>query len=506
MCTSLNLQHYRKKMRRTGINFFAYILGIILLFLFSSCNKPGGDYSDALQEADIYPPYQGTVIPYNIAPLIFKIREEGERFVVRFSVAGKDSFDVSSKGKVSIPLRKWKKLLSNHRGEQLEISIFARQAAGWTRYRPLQFAVATEPIDPYLAYRLIEPGYEGWGKMGIYQRCVENFDETPVMLNSLTDGNCMNCHSFCRGNPQTMLFHMRQQNAGTLFVKDGIVRKINTKAPEMISAGVYPRWHPDGRYVAFSVNTTRQAFHTAHTNKVEVYDMASDLIVFDTETNTIFTDSLICSESFFETFPEWSPDGKYLYFCSAPARPMPNEYDSLRYDLLRIAFDASTGCFGNTADTLVSSIRTEKSVALPRVSPDGKYVVFCMSNFGTFPIWHRENNLYLLNLETSEISNMATINSNQSDSYHSWSINGRWMVFGSRRMDGTFTRPYICYFDTEGHAHTPFLLPQKNPEHYDFLTKSYNIPEFITGKILVSPYEFTKAAKGDATDVSFGYR
>ena len=77
------------------------------------------------------------------------------------------------------------------------------------------------------------------------------------------------------------------------------------------------------------------------------------------------------------------------------------------------------------------------------------------------------------------------------------------MVFGSRRMDGTFTHPYICYFDTEGNAHTPFLLPQKDPRHYDFITKSYNIPELITGKVSVSPYKFTKAAKGKAIEVIF---
>ena len=483
-----------------GIDIKFFTLTFCLLFSFS-CSKPGNDFFDNEQTANIYPPFQGTVLPYNIAPLNFMIREEGERFVVRFSVAGKDSFNVSSNGRVSIPLRKWKKLLNENRGAQLNVSIFARQATGWTRYRPLLFTIATEPIDPYMVYRLIEPGYESWGKMGIYQRCVENFEETPVMLNSLTDNNCINCHSFCKNDPQTMLFHMRQQHAGTLFVKDGNIKKINTRAPEMISAGVYPRWHPDGRYVAFSANITRQEFHMAHTNKVEVYDMASDIFIFDTETNTVFTDSLICSKKYFETFPEWSPDGQYLYFCSAKARTMPEEFDSLRYDLLRIAFDVTTGQFGKQADTLVSSALTNKSVALPRVSPDGKYVVFCMSNFGTFPIWHRENDLYLLHLDSNEISNLVTINSNQSDSYHSWSSNGRWMVFGSRRMDGTFTRPYICYFDSEGIAYAPFLLPQKNPMHYDFSIKSYNLPELITGKVKASPYQFSKTAREKAIDV-----
>jgi len=349
---------------------------------------------------------------------------------------------------------------------------------------------------------LIEPGYEGWEKMGIFQRCLENFNEKSIILNTLTDNSCMNCHSFCRGNPQTMLFHIRQQHAGTIFVKDGNIRKINTKATWMISAGVYPRWHPDGRYVAFSTNVTRQGFHTAHTNKIEVYDTASDIVIFDTQSNTIFTDSLIHSTKRFETFPEWSPDGKYLYFCSAPASKMPQQYDLLQYDLIRVSFDASTGRFGKHADTLVSAANTGKSVSLPRVSPDGKYVVFCMSNYGAFPIWHRENDLYLLNLENGNINSMNAVNSNQSDSYHSWSTNGRWMVFGSRRMDGTFTRPYISYFDADGNAHTPFILPQKNPLFYDFSIKSYNIPEFITEKLNLSRYQFAKAVKGRAEDVN----
>ena len=481
-------------MNKTAINIFA---AMVLALLLSACSKPCNNVLHIERLANIYPLYQGTVIPYNIAPLNFMIREDGSRFMVRFAVAGKDSFDVSCRnGKVSIPLRKWKKLLETHRGEQMNVSIFRKKTSGWERFAPLTFTIAREPIDSWLAYRLIEPGYENWNRMGIYQRCLENFNEAPIMMNHLTGGNCMNCHSFCRNDPQTMLFHIRQRHAGTMLVKDGQVSKVDTKADGMISAGVYPRWHPDGRYVAFSVNATGQRFHTANENKVEVYDDASDIILFDTSNNSIITNSLISTPTHFETFPEWSPDGKYLYFSSAIARRMPQEYDSLRYDLARITFDASTGSFGNRVETVLSSAHTGKSMTLMRISPDGKYAVFCMSNYGCFPVWHRESDLYIMNMETEEMRNLQAINSDQSESYHSWSTNGRWMVFGSRRMDGTFTRPYICYFDTEGNVHTPFILPQKDPLHYDFSTKSYNIPEFITGKVPVSPYEFAKIAKG----------
>ena len=482
-------------MKKPHITIFAAVVFVLLL---SACSKPGNNYLRVERPANIHPFYQGTVIPYNIAPLNFMICEEGSHFRVRFAVAGKDSFDLSCRdGKVSIPLRKWKKLLEVNRGKQMDVSIFQKKASGWERYTPLRFTIADDPIDSWLAYRLIEPGYEMWNKMGIYQRCLENFNEEPILLNSLTDENCMNCHSFCRNDPQTMLFHIRQKHAGTIFVKDGQVSKIDTKSFGMISAAVYPRWHPDGRYVAFSANKTMQRFHTADGNKIEVYDDASDVFLFNTQNNRATTDSLICSQAYFETFPEWSPDGKHLYFCRAKARQMPQEYDSLRYDLVRIAFDASTGSFGKEIETILSSEDTGKSITLARISPDGEYVVFCMSDYGTFPVWHHESDLYILHLEEKTVRKISAINSNQSESYHSWSLNGRWMVFGSRRMDGTFTRPYICYFDTEGNAYTPFIVPQKDPLHYDYSIKSYNVPEFITGKIRVSPYKFAKTAKGE---------
>ena len=488
---------------------YSFFSTIVLTLLLLSCSKPGNDFISVEQPADIHPFYTGTVIPYNIAPLNFMIRENGSQFMVRFAVAEKDSFDVSSRsGKIFIPESKWKKLLGAHRGEQMDVSIYVKKASGWERYLPLQFTIANEPIDPWLAYRLIEPGYETWNRMGIYQRCLENFDEKPILSNNLTDGSCMNCHSFCKNDPKRMLFHVRKQHAGTIFVKDGQVSKVNTKVPGMISAGVYPRWHPDGRYVAFSVNTTSQKFHTTDKNKIEVYDEASDLMLFDTQNNTGSTNELICSKAYFETFPEWSPDGKYLYFCSAKARQMPQEYDSLRYDLMRIAFDASTGSFGNKIDTVLSLsdpsqtlptgegvAGTGKSITLARISPDGKYVVFCMTDYGTFPVWHHESDLYIMNLETKEIRNMSAINSDQSESYHSWSSNGRWLVFGSHRMDGSFNRPYICYFDTEGNAHPPFVLPQKDPLFYDFFIKSFNVPEFITGEVTISPQDFAKVVK-----------
>ena len=71
----------------------------------------------------------------------------------------------------------------------------------------------------------------------------------------------------------------------------------------------------------------------------------------------------------------------------------------------------------------------------------------------------------------------------QADSYHSWSSNGRWVIFGSRRLDGRYTRLYMAYLDKEGTPCKPFLLPQEDPRSNMWRLKSYNIPEFIDGEV-----------------------
>jgi hypothetical protein len=454
-------------------------------------------YDTSSVSPEVFPDYSETVIPCNIAPLNFYIRSDAEKYMARF-VAGSDSLDIYTRNKVVIPEKRWKKLLSHaldaHSRGTITIRLFSKVKARWVRHQDITLSVVADSIDPYIVYRLIEPGYQYWNKMGIYQRNLESFMETPVMLNSLTDDNCMNCHSFCKNNPQKMLFHLRATHAGTMLVIDGEVKKIDTKIKGAISPAVYPRWHPEGRYIAFSVNKTAQTFHTTDRNLIEVYDSESDLVIYDTEKQALYTNPLIHSPQRFETFPEWSPDGKTLYFCSAPALKMPDEYDSLKYDLFSIAFDPLTGKIGNKIDTTLLSSQMGKSVAFPRVSPNGKYLLVCLSDYGTFPIWHKENDLYLIDMQTNILNPATELNSTESDSYHSWSSSGKWVVFGSRRMDGLYTRPYIAHLEADGLFGKPFLLPQKNPLFYDDFMKSYNIPEFTTGKITVDIRQLARTA------------
>ena len=497
----MNKTHQITK-RLSVIRYFLKSCMIILTGLLFGCSDPVSSYLEIKREPKIDPDYSGITIPPNIAPLNFTINENGEKYYVKMNTLnGKGIAVKSTDNIIKISSLKWKKLLEQCKGEDFSIDIFIKQEGSWKKFQKIINHVANDPIDKILVYRLFDQGFQIWNKMGIYQRCLENFNETPIIINSISEGNCINCHSFNKNNSNTILFHMRQKLPGTIIYRNGIVTKVNTKTSETTSPGVYPAWHPDGRHVTFSVNQILQVFLAVPDQMREAVDTISDLIVYDAQTNIIGKYPEIALKDRLETFPAWSPDGRFLYYCSAKTLP-PGEFKKFKYDLLRIAFNPETNQFGKV-DTIVSSARTGMSVSLPRISPDGKYVLFSMSSYGTFLLWHEDSDLYLMNLETGKITK-PDINSNLPESYHSWSSSGRWIVFSSKRSDGFTTQPYFTYFDAKGQAHKPFVLPQRNPEFYKTFLRSYNVPELVTSKVKLSPRNLREIINYEPADAHLG--
>ncbi len=476
------------KLKIKIILFCKLILFTVILPLMTGCHyKPGANVTKSELEPAIEPDYSGITIPPNIAPLNFIIKESGKSFVARFSAASSASFDVSSHdGKIIIPLTKWKKMLSANRGKTYQLEIFSRGDKGeWIKFKPLINTIANEKTDPYLYYRLLYPGYESWSELSINIRNLENFSTKALIENTAVDENCINCHSFNNGRTDDFLFHMRGNLGGTYFYSGGKFKKVNLKTKEMKNGAVYPRWHPAGKFVAFSSNKIIQRFHAADNKKVEVGDLESSLVLYDIEKNEMMNVNLEGKENFMDTFPEWSPDGKYLYFCRAPQIGKDYDYTMIRYSLWRSSFDSSSRSFG-PAELVFDAASSSKSVAFPRISPDGKYLVLTVFDYGTFPIWHKEADLYSIDMATLNI-NRLSLNSDFADSYHSWSSNSKWLVFSSKRIDGLSARPYLSYINSDGSSEKPFLLPQEDPGFYGTFLKSFNIPEFSTEKIDLNP-------------------
>jgi len=480
------------------IGYLLILFGVSLIF---SCSNNVSSFKNVNQNIEITPDYAGITIPCNIAPLNYSVREKASEYLAIYKTDGKEIFRISSgDGAIKVPENKWRSLLKEAKGKEYTVDVCLKKPEGWIKYNTITNQISADSLDGYLVYRLIEPGFETWGKMGIYQRNLSTFDESPIMENTMSNGNCMNCHSFSSNNSNTMLFHMRAENGGTYLYKNGELEKLDTKTDSTLGPGVYPSWHPEGNHVAFSTNRIVQTFHAVKEKKIEVLDTLSDVIVYDVRSHSIFTSKAIASKGRLETFPSWSPDGKSLYFCSAKA-VSPRNYKEIKYDLLRISFDPQTNRFG-AVDTVYKAASQGKSISFPRVSPDGKYVLFCMSDYGNFSIWHPESDLYLLNLETKEIK-QPEINSQQTESYHTWSSTGKWVVFSSRRMDGLYTRSYFSHFQPDGTFTKPLILPQENPDFYERFLKSYNIPELVKTEVKLNPRIVADKMKQNATKVSF---
>ncbi|MDZ7370501.1 MAG: hypothetical protein ONB12_04940 [candidate division KSB1 bacterium] len=464
------------------------------------CMLAAGLYPAAASQIDrtpkIYPDYAGITIPPNIAPLNFIVEEQGSQYrVVISGENGKPIRIKSRSGKVIIPQRKWRNLLEGNRGKPLQIVIAVQDKGQWREFRPILNRVADEPISETLVYRLIKPLYVYWKEMGIYERDLTGFDERPILLNRTTGDNCVNCHAFADQRSDRMLLHLRAGAPGTamLLAEGGKVRKIDTST-EFNRAVAYRDWHPSGKWIAFSANTVNQFFHAVGENR-DVYDKASDLVLYDIENNRI-TGSPKTATEMMETYPEWSPDGRTLYFCRTDPLekydPSEHPYRKIKYDLMRIACDPEKGLWGEVEPVFEAS-RLGKSVTHPKVSPDGRYLLFCLAEYGNFSIYRPDSDLYLLDLHTGQVRDAWELNSDKSESYHCWDADGHWVVFSSKREDGLCARPFFSRFDGRGFS-KPFVLPQKDPAIYRRLLKTYNVPELVSGKVSVDRRALLKAA------------
>lgn len=472
------------------------IIGCTLPLLVA-CSPSKQQASQLKDEAPIYPEYKEVTLPCNIAPVRFGLADSCiyEKAQAIFTSGQKETVVAAKHGSFDISFSQWKELTQS--SKEISIRIQIKQQGKWFEFAPFSVYISPDSIDSHLAYRLIEPGYEYWYEMGLYQRNLENYEESSIINNRQTNTGCMNCHSFHQNNPDEMLFHLRKEFGGTYMVRDGETEKLPTGQAGIPQSLVYPYWHPSGRYVAFSTNQTKQVFHTTDKNRIEVFDYTSDVVVYDIESKKVITSKEISGEGHFETFPSFSPDGRTLYFCSADSLKMPDSYDSLRYSLCSVPFDEATGTLGTQVDTLYNSNIDGGSISFPRVSPDGKRLIFTRASYGTFSIWHRDADLFEIDLSTREIKPLEELNSDEVESYHSFSSNGRWMVFSSRRMDGMYTRPFITHIDENGNYTKPFPVPQADAHYYDRLMKSYNVPEFIKGAVETGSSKMLKVIKAE---------
>ena len=467
----------------------------------------------------LYPDYVDVTIPVNIAPLNFDVCEEGEEIATYIwrsdasEVADKPLFSFSG-SEVRFPISRWKNVLRENVGRTLRVSVYVTREGKRLRFKDTTIFVSPDKIDPYVSYRLVGPGYERFSDLSLWTRNIENFKEQAIFHARLVnERTCVNCHTFQDRRTENFFFHTRLVQGGTIFVEDGSsVTKRDLTAEGLNGGCSYAAWRPNSKHVAFTVNQTRQLFHLKSLDRIDVLDTFSDLYLYDVTRNTL-TPITPPGDDQLAIFPNWSQDGEYLYYSSAKnpgftttrndVEERRMETSELRtkfkYDIMRVSFDEKTGRFG-TPELVFDASGQDKSALFPRLSPDGKTLLFTLTDYGCFPIWYRDSNIWSLNLETGEARAVDEINSpEEPDSYHSWDSSGRWIVFSSRRDDGSYTRLYFSHFNDDQTFSRPVMLPQKAPVKTLETLRSYNIPEFTIEPVRVSGRRLLKEAQSDSS-------
>ncbi len=491
-------------------------MALMALSMLTACHEVSvpTEYTQSDALPAIYPDYVNVTIPVNIAPLTFEADQPTDEMVACYTAGGQE---IVCSGQMQPGIDEWREMTAMAKGAAIKVDVYMRNEGQWTRYKPFNLYVSPDSIDPYISYRLIHPSFVTYESLTINQRCLENYDESVIYDNFLCgyekDGQCINCHHFQNYNPERMQFHARQYRGGTLIAYDGKMKKVNMKNDSILSAGVYPAWHPSLNLIVYATDKTFQYFHTVHSNKVEVYDLSSDIIAYDVD-NDLVT-NLENDPKEYEVFPCWAPDGKTLYYCSghfidadsaaSTHKEMAARYNRLKYNIYQKKFNPQTMSFG-PRELVFDAIADGQSAVLPRISPDGRFMLFSSAEYGYFHIWHHDADLWLMDLRSGEVRKMNEWNSPDTESYHSWSSNGRWVIFSSRRDDGSFTRPFIAHFDADGHGSKPFELPTADADYHRQFMRSYNIPEFMRGPVSIRPQDFAEVLKGEGVDVEYRQR
>ncbi|MBR5244274.1 MAG: PD40 domain-containing protein [Thermoguttaceae bacterium] len=502
----------------------------VALFVGGAASEPPTEFALLDRAPTIYPDYRDVTIPPNVAPLNFDVQENAARFVTCvFEEGGERPFATFSGKEIRFSQRKWRRLLARNVGKALRFELFALNCVeeedgegkkkegkngGWVKYADWEMRVSPDSIDPWVSYRLVFPGYEYYSDLALWTRSLETFEERPIIRARLVaERTCVNCHTFQAGQTDSFLFHLRFKQPGTVVVDGGTVKKVDLNAEGLDAGCAYAAWRPNSPHVAFSSNQTAQIFHTRDKNRINVLDSFSDLLLYDVKKNEL-TPILPSDDNFLPTYPTWSPDGKTLYYCCAkapdfktPRQPVaarkdevPRLQDEFRYDVMKVDFDEKTGKFG-APERVFDAVALDKSAAFPRVSPDGKTLMFTLARRGCFPIWFRDADLWTLDLTTGKARALDEVNSpTEPDSWHSWSSNGRWFVFSSRRDDGSHTRLYFAHIGENGEVSKPFMLPQRDPMKTLNSTKSFNVPELTVEPVKISERELLRDAQNETPE------
>ncbi len=374
----------------------------------------------------------------------------------------------------------------------------------------MQLTVSRDPVGAPIFYRDV-PLMPSAGSKGVIQPLdkssvpliawrMRNLAEPSSHIVMTGLHSCANCHSFSRDGKTLGLDMDGPQNDKGLYAVVPVAQRMTVRTQDMISwakfsdeanpqlrVGFMSQVSPDGRYVMTTIKPpgtkSWQFYYVSNFTDYRFlqvfYPTRGILAWYDRQTKQLKPLPGADDPKFVQASAVWSPDGKYLVFARAEAKdPAPlggktAQYANdpaevqIQYDLYRIVFN---GGRGGTPESIQGASQNGMSNSFPKVSPDGKWIVFVEARNGQ--LMRPDGKLYILPVSGGK-ARLMNCNTSLMNSWHSFSPNGRWMVFSSKSRS-PYTQMFLTHIDENGND-----SPAIRIENSTAANRAVNIPEFV---------------------------
>jgi tetratricopeptide (TPR) repeat protein len=400
----------------------------------------------------------------------------------------------------------WAAMANQPAGRQVTVIVHGLSESGAVRILSrgeIELIFAAEPVGAPIFYRDV-PLKPSKNENGVIQPLAPNAlpliawrlrdvgkPESRMVLHDMP--TCANCHSFSAdGKTLAMDIDGPSGDKGAYAIAP-IQREMVIHAADIISWNDFPRKlpghktigflsciSPNGRYVVTTVNESVYVVNFTDFRFLQVfYPTRGILAYYDRQTGRISPIRGADTAIFVHCDPVWTPDGSSIIFARASAcsskgvdRPLAEKANDdkelpIQYDLYRMPFNSGRG---GAALPIEGASHNGMSNTFPKVSPDGRWIVFVKCRNGQ--LMRPDSRLWIVPADGGKAREMRC-NTSLMNSWHSFSPNGRWMVFSSK-ANTPYTQLFLTHIDSIGNDSPPILIPNSTADN-----RAANLPEFV---------------------------
>ena len=377
---------------------------------------------------------------------------------------------------------------------------FAGDASAPCSAAAVALAISPDPVDAAIFYREVPlPLAAATRDLGAIRWRLGRVasEEAPrVVLGGLP--TCANCHSFSAdGTTLGMDLDYGNDKGSYLMAEVGeeVVLDTTTRISwndfrrdqGLRTLGLLSQLSPDGRWAASTVQEVSIQHGLPQLDCPQLFFPVRGIVaLFDRRSASFSPLPGADDPDLGQTNPSWSPDGRTLLIARAPAVPLAalgasgrtvppamlerfvSGAASFRFDLYSLPFNDGRG---GRATPLAGASHNHRSNFFPRYSPDGRWVVFCQA--ASFMLNQLDSELYIVAAGGGTARRLRCNFPGRMNSWHSWSPNGRWLVFSSK-YGGPYTRAWLTHLDADGNDAVPVLL-----EGFAAADRAVNLPELV---------------------------